>query len=299
MMNWKNLILTFVLASVTSGVAFAQANILNAKDPSEIGVKTEAQIEADNDGPLPYGYVDDRDILWSKTVWEFIDLDERVNFPYYYPVDTLNIGQDRRSLYDVLLKSFKADEIDVYDDSYFNHKISYQDISAGLKKVDTLDVAFDFLNANPGEPLPPGYVTETNITAYDIQGFRVKGMWYFDKRQGELKYRLLGLAPVSKDVNFLDSEEATFIDLFWVWYPSAREILHKSKAFNERNSAAPLSFDHLLNSRRFSGMIYKVDNVYGDREIERYIQDNALFQLLESDKIKEEIRDREQDMWSY
>ena len=85
----------------------AQANILNAKKPEEIGQKTQEQIAADNDSPLPYGYVDDRDILWSKTVWEVIDLDERVNFPMYYPLDTIDIGPDRRSLYDVFLKNIK------------------------------------------------------------------------------------------------------------------------------------------------------------------------------------------------
>ena len=48
--------------------AWSQANILNAKKPEEIGKRTEAQIAADNDKPLEYGYVDDRDILWSKTI---------------------------------------------------------------------------------------------------------------------------------------------------------------------------------------------------------------------------------------
>ena len=76
----------------------AQLNILNAKSPEEIGLKTDAQIAYDNDNPLPYGYVDDRDILWSKTTWEIIDLDERVNFPLYYPIDTNNIGSERRSM---------------------------------------------------------------------------------------------------------------------------------------------------------------------------------------------------------
>ena len=85
----------------------AQANILNAKKPEDIGKKTEEQIAADDDEPLEYGYVDDRDILWSKTVWEVIDLDERVNFPLYYPTDTVGIGKDRRSLYHVLMKNIK------------------------------------------------------------------------------------------------------------------------------------------------------------------------------------------------
>ena len=72
-----------------------------------------------------------------------------------------------------------------------------------------------------------------------------------------------------------------------------------AKAFNNRNAAVPLSFDHLLNSRRFHGLIYKEENVYGDREVKEYIAENALMQLLESEKIKEKVRGREQDMWNY
>jgi len=61
----------------------------------------------------------------------------------------------------------------------------------------------------------------------------------------------------------------------------------------------PVSFDHLLNSRRFNGTIYKEENVYGDREVKEYVIENALMQLLESDRIKDKIRNFEQDMWSY
>ena len=41
------------------------------------------------------------------------------------------------------------------------------------------------------------------------------------------------------------------------------------------------------------------ENVHEDRKISDYIFDNALFQLLEGQRIKEGIRDREQDMWAY
>ena len=50
--------------------------------------------------------------LWSKTTWEIIDLDERVNFPLYYPIDTNNIGAERRSLYDVLVKNINNGKIE-------------------------------------------------------------------------------------------------------------------------------------------------------------------------------------------
>ena len=29
-----------------------------------------------------------------------------------------------------------------------------------------------------------------------LSAFKIKGMYYFDKRQGEMKYRLLAIAPI-------------------------------------------------------------------------------------------------------
>lgn len=300
-MNWKNVLLIGTVALLPLSI-LAQANVLNAKKPQEVGLKTEAQKEKDNDAPLPYGYVDDRDILWSKTVWEVIDLDERVNFPLYYPLDTIDIGPDRRSLYDVLIKNIKNGNLtDIYVDSYFTEKRKFEDLEATLQKVDTTDFGYEQFNA--GEPISPEYINRRNLVAADLEEYLIKGIWYFDKRQGELKYRLLGIAPVAPDVNFIDDESMDLAEakvaLFWVWYPSARQILHDAKVFNQRNSAQPISFDMLLNARRFNATIYKEDNVQGDREIKDYISDNALFQLLESKRIKEVIRDREQDMWAY
>ncbi len=300
-MNWKNVLIIGAVSLLPASI-MAQANILNAKLPQEIGQKTEAQLAMDNDAPLKYGYVDDRDILWSKTIWEVIDLDERVNFPLYYPTDTIDIGADRRSLYDVLIKNIKNGKLkDVYVDSYFTEKRNFSDLEATLKKRDTTDYGYEQINA--GEQLSAEYINERELTAADIEEYRIKGMWYFDKRQGELKYRLLGIAPVAPDVNFIDDESMdpadAKVELFWVWYPSARQILHEAKVFNQRNSAQPISFDMLLNARRFNGVIYREDNVHGDRKVNDYIADNALFQLLEAKRIKEVIRDREQDMWSY
>jgi gliding motility associated protien GldN len=296
-MNLKSLILTVLCVFAVSS-SFSQANILNATSPDEIGVKTDAQIALDNDKPLEYGYVDDRDILYSKMIWEKIVLDERANFSLYYPIDTNNIGRDRRSLFDVLMTSVKNGDIEhIYDDSYFTSKRTLKDIEAALTLIDTTELGIEQINA--GEELSPEYINRRDITAADIAEYHIKGLWYFDKRLGELRYRLLGIAPVSPDVNFIDTDESDLVPLFWVFFPDAREVLHTAKVFNGKNSAIPLSFDHLLNSRRFNGYIFREENVQGDRAVSEYINNNALMQLLESDRIKEKIRDFEQDMWTY
>ena len=203
-MKLRSLIIA-VIGLLSVGSVSAQANLLNSKIPEQVGMKTPEQLAADNDSPLPYGYIDDRDILWSKVVWEYVDMNEKINMPFYYPVDTSNISSTRRSLYDALLRGIKSGEIiDVYDDSYFEDKLTLKDISGRLARIDTSDAGIERLNA--GEVLTDEYVDRRDITAGDIEGFRIKGVWYFDKRQGELKYRLLGIAPVAPDVNFIDSE---------------------------------------------------------------------------------------------
>lgn len=296
-MNLKSFLLT-VTTVFTVSSTFAQANILNAKSPEEIGVRTAEQKEIDNDKPLEYGYVDDRDILFSKMVWEKIVLDERANFPLYYPVDTNNIGKNRRSLYDVLMKNIKNGKIkNIYDDSYFTTKRTLKDIESALRKVDTTEYGIEQLNA--GEELSSEYVDIRDLTAADVKEYHIKGLWYFDKRQSEMKYRLLGIAPVAPDVNFIDDEQPDLVPLFWVFFPDARAVLHDAKSFNNKNSSIPFSFDHILNSRRFQGYIYKEENVQEDRMISEYVSENSLMQLLESQRIKDRIRDFELDMWTY
>lgn len=278
---------TVALALLTTGYMGAQANLLNAKKVNEIGVVSAEKVAADNDAPLAYGYIDDRDILWSKVVWEFVDLNQKINLPYYFPIDTSNISNDRRSLFDTLMKAIKKGDIEnVYSDSFFTSKITQNEIDEKLINIRVSN----------------GYPDTFRIQTQDIEGYMIKGMWYFDKRQGELKYRLLALAPMGKDVLTLglpDIEDDELYELFWIFFPEARQVLHNAKVLNPKNASQPISFDHLLNARRFSAVIVKEENIYGNRGIRDYIRGNALFQLLEADRIKEDIRDREIDMWNY
>ncbi len=272
---------------------------MNARVPQEVGNLNDQQIEANDEAPLAYGFVDDRDVMWSKTVWEIIDLDERINFPYYYPTDTLNLGPERRSLFDVLKKNLSNSNIkEVYKSAYFQEKLTYEEIQERLVAIDTTDAGYEQFNADGF--VDPQFIERRRITAAEIRQYKIKGTWYFDKRLGELKYRLLAVCPVAPDVavKTLAGEEEDLVELFWVWFPDARASLNTNKVFNTRNSSQPITYDHMLNSRRFNSTIYKEENVYEDREVKDYIYEDALRMLLESERIKSVIRDYEQDMWN-
>ena len=283
-------------------VLLAQANLLNAKVPQEVGIQNEQQVKADNNDPIEYGFVDDRDILWSKTVWETINLDERINFPYYYPNNNNGyLSSARQSLYRVLIDNIESGDItEIYSDDYFSEKITFSDLQESLVSRSLSDEGRE--KSNQGDVITDDDYDEYKIESDKVVQYRIKGTWYVNKRLGELKYRLLGIAPVAPDVSTLSQGPEAMADalvpLFWIWFPDARGALNKSKVFNTRNSAQPISFDNMLNSRRFNSTIYKEENVYEDREVKDYIYEDALRQLLESNRIKSVIRDFEQDLWN-
>ena len=369
----KNFLIFIIFFTFSLVTLKAQSNLLNAKDPADIGKKDYVQLRQDEDDKLEYGYVDQRDILFSKVIWEVIDLDQRVNFPYLYPIDTSVVGKERRPLIHFLLQGMKRGKINlVYDDGKFNEKITYQDfilnetkfqgltyreinnkgkdyvdIQGGRNSLITInsislgeeydsipdldeyvsvleyesefddskkdeiknyentrdEALMDWLVENFGEK----FVTTYDFTYDMIDHYKIKGVWYFDKRISELKYRPLALAPVARQViNKKDDSQATSIkdlskpvEMFWVYYPDARDVLKNSYAFSDKNSVVRKSFDELINARRFHTMIYLEENMYEDREIKDYVPENAFMRLLESQRIKEKIRNFEHDMWSW
>ena len=296
------LILLFFIANVS----FGQANLLNAKNPSEIGDSSESKAVSSF---VDYEYVDDKDILWSKVVYEFIDLNERLNFPLLFPVNDTKYDDTRKSLWRVIRESIENGKIsEVYDSNNDN----FTEASRIIGKDSTDLEANIYKNYNITDIYKSKYVPESFVprevaSSADIFGYVIKGVWYFDKIHAELRYRLLAIQPYGTDLKTSVDGEETETGYFWIWYPSIREILDDHLVFNDKNNNNRISFDELLINRRFSSYIYKYDNVYGDREIRDYIRqrDNESYAqwqtriVMESERIKKEILDFEIDMWGY
>jgi gliding motility associated protien GldN len=294
-----------IIAVFFINISLSQSNLLNAKSPNDIDKLSDDS----NDGfNLEYDSISEQNILWSRVVYEYIDLNEKLNFPLLYPINDDVFRKSRKSLWKTIydgIKSGKITELYEADNDKFipnlkivqNHETPYNDI------IDFyVDEAYRNGDINNGQQLGSD----------DILGYNIKGIWYFDKLQSELKYRLLCIQPYGIDVkdkftSELESRETLKSVYPWIWYPSIRKILHESKVFNEKNNSNSISFDDLLINRRFSSFIYKYNNVYGDREIKDYIkqrpgeskQQHNLRLILESERIKKEILDFELDMWGY
>ena len=287
----RKLIFISLIVSLISNEVFSQSNLLNAKNPSEIGVSSS--MDKINPTFLEYPEIDEKDILWSKVVYEYIDLNEKLNFPLLFPVNDEQYTDTRKSLWKIIRENIENGNIDEVFDVRNDNFLENNRITGRTKIMDFYGSKY-----TPGDSRP-----QTFAQSSDITGYRIKGVWYFDKLHSEMKYRLLGIQPYGRNLKEFGKEQG----YFWMWYPSIREILAKHEVFNDKNNNNRISFDDLLVNRRFSSFIYKYDNVYGDREIADYIQkrpgeSNKQHQLriiLESERIKKEILDFELDMWGY
>lgn len=298
-----------------AGWAFSQS-ILNAKSPEEFRKQREENSKAKADGksnritPLSYGYIDEKDIFKSVYVWEVIDLNDKINQPFYYNMEN-SFSRQNKSLYNVLLDAALSGEIkEVYDDEDFTMKLSPEGIRQRLVYERLDDAALDILES--GRQLTPEEVrqyTDISETKTDkVKMIKIFGMWFIDTRDGQMKYRPLGIAAMGPDPTIQgrlgpDGQPLAgadeLIDLFWIYYPSAREVLANNMIYNGKNASADISFDDVINARRFSSVIYKSSIGVGDGKIEDYVPRNAEEQIEESNRIREAILAMENEMWNY
>lgn len=140
----------------------------------------------------------------------------------------------------------------------------------------------------------PIFVYDTlQIVSQYIAQYRLKTDWFFDKERSVLDKRIIAIAPVIYDAG---KEGGRYKELFWLYFPQCRYIFNNYYTYNDKNDAQWMSFDDLFWSRRFTEVVYQESNVY-DRKIDSYV--NGVQSLLESERIKEEIRNIEHDMWHF
>ena len=301
---------------LASGFAFSQT-ILNSKSPEEFRkLREENQIKVGDSvvsnkvEPLQYGYIDEKDVGKSMVVWEIIDLNDKINQPIYKNSD--GIVSQNKSLFQVLYDAIIAGKItEVYDDEMFETRLAPEDIPNRVRYESLSDAGVEKINEQ-GKPLTDAQLKEftdvREVKSENVKLIKIKGMWYIDKRDAQMKYRLLGIAAMGKDPSMMGQvgpdgmpieSDDMFIDLFWVYYPNAREVLSNAVVFNNRNLSSDITFDDILNARRFSSIIYKSGTGLGSGTISDYIPGDAEQQLEESDRIKDQILQMENDMWNY
>lgn len=249
--------------------------------------------------PIPYQFVRESDVLWSKRVWRIIDLRQKMNYPLYYPTELM---QDRESLVQRLVRAIKYNEINAYDpieDDEFTTRLSYEQV---VKQLGAEDKEQTQLDENGQEVK---VTVKGQIRWGDIKELLVKEDWFFDKQRSVMEVRIIGICPIlhRKDYRKTGSDEEqegtlSRIPTFWIYFPEARSVLANTDAYNNFNDAQRITYDDLFWKRNFDSYIIRISNVWDNRAIYEYTF-TGLQTLLESEKIKTELFNFEHDLWEY
>jgi gliding motility associated protien GldN len=235
---------------------------------------------------IPYDYIREADVFWSKRIWRTIDTREKMNLAFRYP---------QMPLIDIIHTAAKNGEITVYDAAVdngdqFKLVMPVGDISKIGASTDT-SMVIDPVTLDEKQ-----VVSTSEFDPLKVVKFRLKEDWVFDEETSTLMVRIIGICPVMEKV---DPNTQTVLGdqpMYWVYYPDLRPVLAKYEMFNPKNDAITLSWEDLFEARRFQSYIFKESNVY-DRSIFEYA--TGIDGLLESDRVKNEIFTFEHDLWNY
>jgi len=251
-------------------------------------------VDSKNLKPVPYQYVREANVMWQKRIWRIIDMHEKINEPFYFPRKPAN---GRKNFMYIVLDALKEGTITPYECAINNDEFlvpqTPDQVLGTLSKTDTL--------RNQQRPYPPyayyDTVIKKDFDPSSVSRFRLKEDWFLDRERSVMDVRIIGLCPTYEKFDDVTGESRGDVAMFWIYFDEARPIFAKTQVFNRFNAAERRSYDDIFFKRMFGSYIYKEENVF-DRTIQSYTG-KSIEQLLESDRIKDDLFRMEHDLWEY
>lgn len=238
-----------------------------------------------------YPFVREADVVWQKITWQIIDLREKMNLPLYYPIDEMH---QRKSLIKVILDGIEQNQFNAFRKPLRNNAFEFDPNNIFLSMQELKDVGMRE-EIVPIE-IRPGVTRDSLVSIRwrpeEIKQILIKEVWYFNRRDSRLHVETIGICPIREYVvDGLMRRQR----LFWIYYPDARPYMATVPVYSMNNDRPLYTYDDLFVNRYFNSYFIQEANVYNDRTITDYVTGREA--QLESERIKREIFDYEQNLW--
>ena len=243
---------------------------------------------------VPYPALREADVMYVRRIWQDIDLRQKINQMFYFPVDPI---EDRKNLFDVIRYALEVEgSLTAYgtgpagDDDEFRYPYTGTQVDSVLNPT----VIIPQFGPVTGEVIG-SMEAQTTLNSQDIVRYRLKEDWVWDRQRSQRHVRIIGMAPIIEKKDDEGNSQG-LAPLFWLYYPECRYVFANAECYNYENDAQRRTFEEIFQKRYFSSYIVKETNVF-DRSIADYAQ--GLDALLESERIKDELFTIEHDLWHY
>ena len=243
---------------------------------------------------VPYPHLREADVMYVRRIWQDIDLRQKINQMFYFPVDPI---EDRKNLFDVIRYALEVEgSLTAYGtgpagtDDEFHYPLDMNQVDSMLNPI----VIIPQFDPVTGEVIG-SMEAQTTLNSQDIVRYRLKEDWVWDRQRSQRQVRIIGIAPIIEKKDDEGNSQG-LAPLFWLYYPECRYVFANAECYNYENDAQRRTFEEIFQKRYFSSYIVKETNVF-DRSISDYAQ--GIDALLESERIKDELFTIEHDLWHY
>ena len=295
-------VLISLLATMACFSAANAQSIIDADDqrnPNDFYVK----VSSTGKKAMPYPAVRESDVVWEMVVWRDIDLNEKFNQFFYYPVDDEKDTQGRVNLVNLLVKAVENGEIPAFEtddmDKEFDPAEAMRQLAGEAYTIEveaTDEQGNQIWDEETGEALMETKTFTRSFKKESAKKLHIKEKWYIDKQDSRQKVRILALSfdYLKENVN---NEEVPAIS-FWIPMDDmrVRDLLVNANAYDENNDVRGRSYDDIFIQRYFDSYIVRESNTQ-NRALEAYLTGEDA--ILQSQIIEDKIFDIESDMWEY
>ena len=241
-------------------------------------------------------FLRESDVVWEQTVWRTIDLREKFNHFFYYPIEQRGV-EGRRNFAYVIWDAVVNDEIPIFADDELKIPLDNAFFVQQFTKADTiiLEIVDDDENYEYKTVLVP-----KEFKSEEMLQLRMKEVWYVDKQVTEQNVRILTFCLTKEHYKEHDGDLDYMgtIEMFWVpmLSPAVRQLLVRNEAIWQDNIADQPSWEFVFINRMFNSYITRVSNVF-NRSIMDYLTGTDA--IWESERLESELLNISQDMWEY
>jgi len=237
----------------------------------------------------PWQSIRETDVLWQKRVWREIDTRQKQNYPFRYPGDEYSGGGN---YIEILLNAIRTGKVTAFRDERFTTPLTYEDVMSQVVGDPDTAVVENELGELEYQ------IVQKQFDPDNVTKFRLKEDWIFDRKVGRMVNRILGISPYLDKYSNESGQLLGSYAMFWVYYPDIRESHVKYEVYNPKNDVFRMTWDDFFEKRMFSSFIVKSTfNNPQQNDIRSY--KDGIYKLYESEKIKEQIFNKEHDLWVY
>ena len=212
------------------------------------GLSLRAQIS------FPTQKAADEDVAWRRDIYREIDLTNEANAGLYYPVEP--IGQ-QMNLFTYIFKLVLRRAVPAYEYRLDGNEVFDEASKINLKSfLDNYHIYYERTDRGT-------HIDDSDIPSREVTAYYIKESTYYDDHNAMFHTKVLALCPILKrEDDFGDA--ATSYPLFWVRYDDLAPYLTKQTIMTSNlNNAATMSVDDYFTMNKYSGKIYKTNNMLG------------------------------------